>query len=150
MLNDDGDIVKALGYVSLYGSYLEEQIEDLVKLLEPIKKYKKGFQISDKIIHARKAIRLLSAEDFQDLLNDLCTCLEIFQDRNELLHGRIYAGLNRPDTLKSNEPDVFDRPVTSFELYRLANEMYDFRIAIYRPMIFQLPKAIAGYSSEIA
>ncbi len=150
MLNDDGDIVKALGYVSLYGAYLEEQVEDLVNLLEPIKKYKKGFQISDKIIHTRKAIRLLSAEDFQDLLNDLCTCLEIFQDRNELLHGRIYAGLNRPDTLKSNKPDVFDRPVTSFELYRLANEMYDFRIAIYRPMIFQLPKAIAGYSSEIA
>jgi hypothetical protein len=145
MLEDDGDIVRALGFVTLYASYLEEQIEELIKLLDPIKKYTKGWQISDKIVHAKKTVRKLGDGQFKDLVDDLDTCLEIFLDRNELLHGRIYGGINRPDTLKSNREDIPDREVSSKELYKLANEMDDFRSAIYRPMIFKLPRAVGEF-----
>jgi len=145
MPEDDGDIVKALGFVALHASYLEEQIENLVDLLVPIKKYSKGWQISDKIVHTKKAIRKLNEEEFIALLADLDTCLDIFLDRNDLLHGRIYGGINRPDTLSSSREDVPDREVNSRELYQLANEMDDFRTAIYRPMILALPNAIEDY-----
>lgn len=147
MIEDDGDIVKGLGFVTLYASYLEEQIERLVEMLEPVKKYSKGWQISDKIVHARKAVRKLDSEEFEDLLADLSTCLDIFQDRNDVSHSCIYAGLNRPDTLKSSRPEVPDRTIDSKELYQLANEMSDFRSAVYRPMILALPKAINNYLS---
>lgn len=149
MLEDDGDIVKSLGFVSLHASYLEEQIENLVTMLEPVKKYTKGWHISDRIIHAKKAIRKLNREEFDELLIDLDTCLDIFQDRNELLHRTIYSGLGRPDTLKSSKADIPDRPVYSSELYQLANEMTNFREGISRSM-FGLPQAVAMYKNESA
>lgn len=150
MLEDDGDVVRALGFVSLYGAYLEEQIEEVIYLLDAVRPYSKGWQVSDKIVHARKAIRILGEAEFSDLLADLNTCLEIFQDRNALLHGRIYGGLDAPDTLTSNRPDVPDREISSAELYQLANEMDNFRIALYRPMILTLPRAVAKYAESSA
>ena len=83
MPEDDGDIVRALGFVTLHASYLEEQLEELVDLLSPVKPYSKGWQISDKIVHAKKAIRKLNNKKFESLLTDLDTCLDIFLDRND-------------------------------------------------------------------
>ncbi|MBU2180378.1 MAG: hypothetical protein KJ930_13195 [Gammaproteobacteria bacterium] len=142
MIVDDGDIVRALGFVTLYSSYLEEQIELLVKMLEPIKPYSKGWQVSDKITHAKKAIRKMNCSELSGLVEDLCTCSELFLERNELTHGRIFGGVNRPDTLKSSRLEISERQVNSEELYQLANEFWMYISAIYRPMIFDLPKAI--------
>jgi hypothetical protein len=33
----DGDIIRGLGFVTLYSAYLEEQIEDLLKMLDLLK-----------------------------------------------------------------------------------------------------------------
>jgi hypothetical protein len=150
VVEDDGDIVKALGFVTLNASYLEEQIELLVDLLEPVRQYSKGLQISSKITHSRKAIRKLSGNQFDSLLEDLNTCTELFLDRNELTHGRIYRGINRPDTLKSSRPEISDRAITSAELYQLANELTNFRLAVHRPMLFELPKEIEAFLHNCA
>lgn len=141
MLEDDEDIVRALGYVTLYSSYLEEQIEMLVVMLEPVEKYSKGWQISDKILHAKRAIRKLEAPEFDGLVEDLSTCGELFLERNELIHGRIYSGMGRPDTLKSSRTGVSAREVSSGDLYQLANELWAFRLSICRPIT--LPMAVA-------
>jgi len=141
-MDDDGDIVRALGFVTLNASYLEEQIESLLELLSLYREYKGGWQISSKIKHAKTVLTDLDKNRFSGLIIDLGTCLKIFEDRNALVHGRVYAGLNRPDTLKSSRPNVPDRVVESSELYQLANEMQDFRSAVYRPMIFEIPKSL--------
>jgi hypothetical protein len=146
-MEDDGDIVRALGFVTLYASYLEEQIEDLIELLSQIQAYSGGWQISRKINFAIDTLTNFNQEQYRDLITDLNTCLQIFEDRNALVHGRIYAGINRPDTLKSGRPGVSDREVDSAELYNLANEMDAYRSAIYRPMIFDLPRAITEHLS---
>lgn len=135
-LEDDGDIVRGLGSVSLYAAYLEEQIDELLNLIAPSKPYTGGCQVSDKIKHCRKAIRALNKTGFTDLLTNLRTCRDLFNDRNELLHGRIYAGIDRPDDiLKSNRPGISDGPV---HFAGLANEMNNFRLAIYSPTILML------------
>ncbi len=149
-MEDDGDIVRALGFVTLNASYLEEQIESLLELLSRYRKYKGGWQISSKIKHAKAVLTDLDSNRFSDLIIDLDTCLKIFEDRNVLVHGRIYAGLNRPDTLKSSRSNVPDRVVESSELYQLANEMQDFRSVVYRPMIFEIPKALNAIQAEKA
>jgi hypothetical protein len=141
-MDDDGDIVRGLGFVTLHASYLEEQIESLIALLDVHKKYSGGWQISGKIKHAKSVVSDLDSERFSGLIADLDTCLQIFEDRNALVHGRIYSGLSRPDTLKSSRPNVQDKVVSSSDLYQLANEMSEFRSAIYRPMIIELPKAL--------
>jgi hypothetical protein len=144
-MDDDGDIVRGLGFVTLNASYLEEQIEDLVELLNIYKNYSGGWQISGKINHAVDTLAEFDSTKFSGLIQDLNTCLQIFKDRNYLVHGRIYAGINRPATLKSSRVNVPDREVESAELYQLANEMSYARSAISRPMIRDLPRALNVY-----
>ena len=148
MLQDDGDIVRGLGFVALYAAYLEEQIENLLIMLAPLEacdEEKQRWPVTRKIKHAIKVLGRLDVAEFPDYATDLRSCLDLFEDRNELVHGRIYANFDRPDTLKSSRPKIPDREVKSDELYKLANEFADFRGAIYRPMIFKLPRAIAEY-----
>jgi hypothetical protein len=148
MPENDGDIVRGLGFVALYAAYLEEQIDNLLRMLEPIEEYdenKQRWPISGKIRHVSEVINELGGEQFADLLADLRTCLELFEHRNELVHGRIYGGFDRSDTLKSGRPDTPDREIDAAELYQLAKEFDAFRAEIYRPMIFQIPKAINNY-----
>jgi len=145
MIKDDGDIVRGLGFVALYAAYLEEQIENLLFMLAPIEPYdeaKQRWPVSKKIKHAIKVLQRLDNGEFPELAIDLRTCLDLFEDRNELIHGRIYGNFDRSDTLKSGRPNVPDRAVESADLYKLANEFNEFQSEIYRPMIFKIPRAV--------
>jgi hypothetical protein len=147
LLQNDGDMVRGLGFVALYAAYLEEQIDNLLMMLAPIEAYdeeKQRWPVSKKLRHVTRVLRKLDAEEFPDLATDLRTCLDLFEDRNELIHGRIYGNFDRPDTLKSGRLNTPDREVNPEELYKLANEFSDFRESIYRPMIFKIPRAIAN------
>ncbi len=150
MIEDDGDIVRGLGFVALYSAYIEEQIDNLLLTLNQIVKFgedEQRWQISRKIKHAKKALKQIEFESRDDLIANLTLCKEIFEDRNELIHGRIYGNFRRPDILKSARPNTPDREVTSSELYKLANECYEFLSAIYRPTIFEIPRAIKDYKN---
>ena len=57
MLQDDGDIVRGLGFVALYAAYLEEQIENLLIMLAPLEacdEEKQRWPVTRKIKHAIK------------------------------------------------------------------------------------------------
>ena len=151
-LQNDGDIVRGLGFVTLYGAYLEEQIDHLLSMLDPVEKYdtkKQKLPISWKINHARKIVDKFDKQKFGDLAQDLCTCKDLFEARNELVHGRIYANYNRPYTLKSGRSNIHEREVLPEELYELANAFHEFMLTIYRPTIFELPRAINAYLKKI-
>ena len=99
MLNDDGDVVRGLGFVALHAAYLEEQIDNLlIKLIhvDPYDEKKQRWPISKKIRHAVNLIKKLDTSEFPDFEADLQTCIELFEDRNKLIHGRIYANFDRP------------------------------------------------------
>jgi hypothetical protein len=147
MLQNDGDIVRGLGFVALYAAYLEEQIDNLLMMLAPIEAYdkkKQRWHISKKIKHVIRVLGRLDAEEIPDLATDLRTCINLFEDRNKLIHGRIYGNFDRPDTLKSGRLNTPEREVTPEELYKLANEFWDFRGAIYGS-IFNIPRAVGKY-----
>jgi hypothetical protein len=149
MLQDDGDIIRGLGLVTLYSAYLEEQIDNLCAMIGSIEEFgedKLRWPISRKIKHAKKLLSKLDGTEINNLITDLDTCSALFEDRNELVHGRIYGGtFDRPDTLKSGRPNIPDRDVDSAELYNLANEFDEFRAVIYRPTIIKLPRALNAY-----
>jgi len=151
MIPDDGDIVRGLGFVTLYSSYLEEQIENLLSMLNAIVAFGEAEQrwpISKKLKQVKKIIQKIEFETKDHLLQNLNTCNELFEDRNKLVHGRIYANFDRPDTLKSGRANVPDGDIYSEELYKLANEFWNFRSAVYRPMILKIPNAIESYLSD--
>ena len=153
MLEDDGDIVRGLGFVALYSAYLEEQIDNLLLLLGPIEEFgedKQRWQTNRKIKHVKSVLDAIEFEGKDELITDLGTCKELFEDRNKFVHGRIYGNYDRPDILKSGRPNTPDQEIQSDELYKLANECDDFIAAVYRPMVIRIPRAIEQYLDDKA
>lgn len=147
-LQNDNDVVRGLGYVALYAAYLEEQIDDLLSMLHPIEPFteqEQRWSISRKI---EKTVRLINLLEFgykAGLLADLNSVRELFERRNEVIHGRIYAGFDRRDILRSGRPNMPEREITAEELYALANNILEALFALRRPMVFQISRAVHNY-----
>ena len=125
-LQNDGDVVHGLGFVALYAAYLEEQIDNLLFLfqqVEPFPENEQRWQTSRKIEKAKRLVAGLSFEYRDALFTDLDASKKLLEWRNEVIHGRIFANFDRPDTLKSGRPNMPDRLVESGELYELANNL---------------------------
>lgn len=147
-LSDDGDIIRGLGFVALYAAYLEEQVDNLLIMLEPLEaspELKHHWPISRKIDKSKSLVRMLEFDCREFLLESLNHSKSLFEKRNEVIHGRIYASFDRPDTLKSGRPNVLNRQINSAELYELARNLASVRGEIYRPMVFQIPRAIKAH-----
>lgn len=152
-MQNDNDIVRGLGFVALYSAYLEEQIDNLLFMLNEVEEYKDDEQrwpVSRKIKKAKSIASKFDFEGRDDLIANLEASKELFEKRNEVVHGRIYANFDRPDTLKSGRPNTPDRVVEPAELYDLANAFSDLRGEMYRPMIFKIPRALASYDKTKA
>lgn len=145
MIQDDGDIVRGLGFVTMHGAHLEGRIEDLLTMLSPISPYTEKDQrlpISKKIRKCTNALKRTKDPDATPIINDLELCLEHFEWRNELVHGRIYSPKYQKENLKSGRSNVPSRKVRSKELYELANNLAALNSRIYSPTIFNLPRII--------
>jgi len=148
MVEDDGDnIIKGLGKVTLHSAYLEEQIDKLLFCLHPfVVKFdekKQRWPVRKKINLIIKNIDKLDFERCNDLKEDLNICCELFETRNELIHGRIYAPIGSSNiTLEPGRPNTPEKFITSTELFTLATNLVDIASEIARPMIFDIPRAI--------
>lgn len=144
-LADDGDIVRGIGFVTMYSAWVEEDIDDLLRMMDPIEPFVENVQrwhISRKLKHAANLVRVLKSDDLNGLPEALENAVPLFDRRNEYVHGRIYAGLDRADYIKGGRPNSPTKPVTSAELYSLANEIWDYRGHFIGPQLFRLPRAI--------
>jgi hypothetical protein len=94
LIQNDGDEIRGLGFVALRAAYLEEQIDNLLFMLDPIEAYdekKQRWTISKKIKHVIKILGKMDTEEFPYLVADLRTCKDLFEERNQVIHGRIYG-----------------------------------------------------------
>lgn len=147
MVQDDGDIVRGLGLVSMYSAWVEEDVDDILRLLSPIQPFNEAVQcwpISRKLKHAAKIVEGLESECLKDLPAALRDGLDLFNLRNEVIHGRIFAGFDKAVYVKSGRLYTPARVVTSAELYQLANEFTNYRGHLIGPQVIRLPKAIAA------
>ena len=148
-LESDGDIIRGLGFVTLYAAYLEEQVDallELLRLIEPFLDKEKRWPISQRLKKAIRLVRSLDSDELDELQEDLETCKTLFQRRNEVVHGRIYSAYGRGenDQLRSGRSGVPNRNVTPEELYDLANELFGYQSAVQRPQLFTLPRILAN------
>ena len=145
MIEDDGDIIKGLGFVTMHAAHLEGRIEDLLFQLSIIDGYtekEQRFPISRKIKKAKKALSKIDHPLMDEIIEDLELCREHFEWRNELVHGRIFSPEYHKENLKSSRPNVPDRAAKSEEIYTLANNLVELNSRIYRPLIIKLPRAL--------
>lgn len=146
-MQDDGDIVRGLGFVSMYSAWVEEDVDDILRLLSPIQAFDEKVQcwpISRKLKHAAQIIERLGSNELKELPTALRDGLDLFKARNEVVHGRIYAGFDKAVYVQSGRPNIPTRAVTSSELYQLANEFTNYRGHLIGPQVIRLPIAIAA------
>jgi len=144
-INNDGDEIRGLGFVALSAGYLEEQIDELLFMVQPLEPFPEAEQrwgVSRKIEKARRLIAALNFETRGDLLSDLARLPDLFEWRNEVIHGRVYGNFNRGNTLRSGRPNVPERDISAAELYELANALDAARNSLIRPMVLKIPRAL--------
>ena len=150
-LADDGDIVRGLGFVTMYAAWVEEDVDDLLRMMqsiEPFEEKKQRWPVSRKLEHAAKIVRRLNSDELENLPEALEGAVALFERRNEYVHGRIYAGHDRVDYIKGGRPNAPTIPITSEELYALANELWNYRGHFIGPQLFRLPRAISSHAKS--
>ena len=153
MLSDDGDIVRGLGFVSMYSAWVEEDVDDILRAMAPVESFeeeKQRWQISKKLRHAAKLVERLGSSEVSQLPEALRQGISLFEERNMVVHGRIYAGHSKAVFLQSGRASVPTREITSAELYKLANEFWEYRGNLIGPQVFRLPRAISAYVESVA
>jgi hypothetical protein len=143
MLKDNGDIVQALGFVTLYSGYMEGEVDQLLRTFHFFETYDEfimKWPISKKIRRAKKMFKnIIEALDddsegndnwsedvdkINDLIASLSDCLIAFRCRNKYIHGYIYSDITKQTRLKSS---ISDTIITSKELYNSANTMFSLK-----------------------
>ena len=146
-MNRDNDIVRGLGFVALYAAYLEESIDQVMERLSLIKEVtdkERKFPASQKITWCTTALRSLDSGELDDLIGSLDEAKVLLEKRNEVIHGRIYAGNDRSNDLKSGRHGIPNREVTSDELYNLAEEIFEVQAVVPNLKYFATMRAIAA------
>jgi hypothetical protein len=146
MLQCDGDIIRGLGFVTLYSAYAEEQVDELLHKLSVLDSSPSAWRrwpVSKKLKHALKLTQKLQTTQLSDLEQNLGWGLALFEKRNGVVHGRIFAGHQDRDTLKAGRQDVPDRPIQPEELYDLANQFMDYRGALLGAVRHRLPRILS-------
>ena len=130
-LKDDGNIVQGLGFVTLYAAYMEEAVEAGRAVLtaldpEPPKAIER-WPISNQIKYMKD--RLSAHAPLPEDLSQYPTLLdhvsELLKQRNEVVHGRIYAGMQgEDDELRPSRSGGSTKAIASTELYQLADSLF--------------------------
>lgn len=148
MIDDDGNEIRAIGFIAIHAAHLEARIHDLLVLLSPIYPYPEKdhwWKVSDKIVAGKKRLRKLDAAKFEQLIKDLDTCKDNFEWRNDILHSQLFSPEYSQNNLVSLRPSVPPRSVDAKELYTLANNLMELDSIIYRPQIFEIPTSVSEY-----
>lgn len=148
-LNDNGDMIRALGFVALNAAYLEEQIDECLERFISAGLSNENFrkmQVSSKI----KEIKI-KLGTFVPLPNELVylpdyldTVRNLLEKRNEVIHGRIYVDPELGDIRRSGRRGVPDKAATSLELYSLANELSAALQPLMHASVFRLQRLLSG------
>lgn len=149
-MNRDDDIVRALGFVALYAAYVEESVDVVMERLALVKEItdkERRWPTSRKIDWCIEVLKSLESDELSRLISLLGETKDVLEKRNEAIHGRIYAGNERSDNLKSGRPGIPEREVTADELYDLAEELFELQAAVPNINSFATMRAIAENNS---
>jgi len=104
------------------------------------------FPISQKIEYISRRIAENELPQELSRLPELLEYLEkLFEDRNEVIHGRIYGGTyGSVDILRSNRRGNPDREVASLELYDLAECFMSTLQNLHHASMYSLPRMMNG------
>jgi hypothetical protein len=145
VLEDDGDFIRGLGYVTMYSAWTEDDVDELLYQLDSIESFDKKKQIlpiSQKLKHAAKLVGKLDCVELNELPDNLEKGIGLFNTRNLLIHGKISYAIENLYVVKPGRPKEPSKTVASKDVYDLANEFCSYRVLILDPMYETIPRAV--------
>ena len=143
----DEDVVRGLGYVSLCSARLEAQVNralEVFAIREEFPDKARAHPISQRLDSAIQHTKSLKGPRAKELLSALIQARDLFQRRNEVVHGCIYDAPypEEGSLLHSTVPGVAAIPVSAESMYQLAEEI--------RSCQAQMDKQMLGVTRELA
>ena len=141
---DDGDEVRAMGYVAVYAAYVEEAIEDCYGHLKRHDPRPNGdpWQSSRRIDSCRRAIAALPIrETLEEIRTDMGLAKELLRDRNVAIHSPLYGLPGGGNLRQIRGPARGHWFETAEEIYALAERLFEGATAL-RAAKVRLPRAI--------
>lgn len=133
---DNGEIVRAVGFVAIYGAYLEDRIAELVDMTgEHINLRKNIHKLSatDQSRHLLKSLKIQfdnvpdyfsKADDKKRTITVLNNVEGFLKERHHVIHSILISDGGDIITQK-NRRTGSEEPVKSDELINLANDIYE-------------------------
>lgn len=119
----DGDIVRALGLVTLYSGYAELEIDSLLDALagsEAPGNQQRTWPVGRKLSEARRMVGRLASSDLAELMERLDQANALFDRRNALVHNGIFSST----LLVNSRVSGAEQPVTADALTELAQQLF--------------------------
>ncbi len=118
----EGDLVRPLGFVTLYFSYAEGQLDEVLNALTQIStsSVSKPLGFGHKIGEAVRLVEHIGVDRLAGLASTLGEARPLVEARNELIHGQLFNGgrlVSRTGT----------RQVTSQEIANLAESIFSWK-----------------------
>ena len=143
-LHDDGDLIKALGFVALHSAYLEDELEELTGLISQhhsMHKNIQSFRASDMARHLRKTIKdwfdevqenypvNYGQQEITRAQKMLRRVEAVAKIRNDVLHSPIFGDDHGGAAQKSKHHG--NRKITSKYVYTLAECINNLSAQVY-------------------
>ena len=140
MLNDDGDIVRAIGFLAIYSAYLEDEMVKIVQMVDkfsPFKNKIEQFRLADQARHLRKKLQKCFEEvsDYPAKDNDkqrvdiLKDVERIAKERNEYLHSQYIS--ESAGIIQENRHQNTSYVITSADIYGLAEDIFQLQGSVF-------------------
>ena len=127
MITNDNDVIRAVGYVTIFSSYLEGEIESMLSQLVRVSGTALKKEIWGITAQLKKIKKLLTETviDHEENIEFIDLCLEKVEHRNRITHGRLIGGMGgKSDRLISGR-DGSEKDITPEEVYDLAGQLDD-------------------------
>jgi hypothetical protein len=141
MIKNDGDIIRACGFLAIYSGNLEDELDELYEITVsfcPELSDHEHLRFAEKARHLRKALvrRFKIALSYPQKADEeprvkgiLQHCKVVAEARNEILHSSIYSDGGGKTMMKNKRRGP--RAITSGEVYKLVNEIWAMHGAVY-------------------
>ena len=127
----EGDLVRPLGFVTLYFAYAEGQLDEVLKVLAPVSgaSPSKVQSFGAKVGEAVRLVEKVGSQQLPGLAAVLREAKPLVEARNELVHGQLFNGGQLGGRLVSR---AGTRYVTSQEIESLAEGIWSWKERLWR------------------
>ena len=148
-MTDDGDIIRGIGFVTVYSAHLEDRLTNLIQLSTEFKKKKFPWNLKDRAISLRKLLieqfdttpdYIGKAQDRNQVIQTLNAVEIITEERNIIIHSALISN-QTGDVTQKNCRDNTETEIKSAEAYELANYIWELSANVYG-LIFPITRLI--------